>query len=58
MKTNVAIIGFMGAGKTTVAKALSKRLGREFIELDTMIERKARKSIEEISKRAPLEQFF
>jgi len=48
MKTNVAIIGFMGAGKTTVARALAKRLNREFIELDTMIERKAGKQIEEV----------
>jgi len=48
MKTNVAIIGFMGAGKTTVARALAKRLKREYIELDTMIERKAGKSIKDI----------
>ena len=48
MKTNVAIIGFMGAGKTTVARALAKRLNREYIELDTMIELKAGKSITEI----------
>jgi shikimate kinase len=48
MKTNIAIIGFMGAGKTTVARALAKKLNREFIELDTMIELKAGKSITEI----------
>ncbi len=48
MKTNVAIIGFMGAGKTTVARALAKRLNLEYIELDTMIERKAGKSIKDI----------
>ena len=48
MKTNVAIIGFMGAGKTTVAKALAKRINREYIELDTMIEHKAGKSIKDI----------
>jgi len=48
MKTNVAIIGFMGAGKTTVARALAKRLNREFIELDNMIEHKAGKTIKEI----------
>ncbi len=48
MKTNVAFIGFMGAGKTTVARALAKRLNRKFIELDTMIEREAGKPINEI----------
>lgn len=48
MKTNVAIIGFMGAGKTTVGRALAKRLNREFVELDAMIEHKAGKSIKEL----------
>ncbi len=48
MKTNVALIGFMGAGKTAVGKALAKRLNRKFVELDLLIERKAGKSIPEI----------
>lgn len=48
MKTNVALIGFMGVGKTAVGKALAARLGKEFIELDLLIERKAGKSIPEI----------
>ena len=48
MKTNVALIGFMGVGKTAVGKALAEKLGREFIELDALIEQKAGKSIPEI----------
>ena len=48
MKTNVALIGFMGAGKTAVGKALAKKLNRKFVELDSLIERNARKSIPEI----------
>jgi len=48
MKTNVALIGFMGVGKTAVGKALAEKLSREFIELDTLIEQKAGKSIPEI----------
>jgi len=45
MKTGVALIGFMGTGKTMVGKALAEKLGKEFIELDALIERKAGKTI-------------
>jgi len=45
MKTNIALIGFMGTGKTAVGKILAEKLGKEFIELDTLIEKKAGKSI-------------
>jgi len=48
MKTNVALIGFMGAGKTVVGEALAKKLNKQFVELDSLIERKAGKSIPEI----------
>lgn len=48
MKTNIALIGFMGTGKTVVGKALAERLGKEFVELDSLIEQKAGKSIPEI----------
>ncbi len=48
MKTNVALIGFMGVGKTAVGKALAKKLNRKFAELDLLIERKAGKPIPEI----------
>lgn len=45
MKTSVALIGFMGTGKTTVGKKLAARLGKEFVELDAEIEKAAGKSI-------------
>lgn len=45
MKTNIALIGFMGTGKTAVGKLLAERLGRKFIELDGFIEQRAGKSI-------------
>ena len=48
MKTNVALIGFMGVGKTAVGEALAKKLNRKFAELDLLIEQKAGKSIPEI----------
>jgi len=38
----------MGTGKTAAGKALAQRLGKEFIELDALIELKAGKTIPEI----------
>jgi len=48
MKTNVALIGFMGVGKTAVGEALAKKLNKEFVELDSLIEHKAGIPIPEI----------
>jgi shikimate kinase len=48
MKTSVALIGFMGTGKTAVGRRLAERLGKEFVELDGLIEQKAGKSIPDI----------
>ncbi len=48
MKTSVALIGFMGAGKTSVGRALAEKLGKEFLDLDALIERKAARTIPEI----------
>ena len=45
LKTNIALIGFMGAGKTEVGKILAQRLGRRFVEIDALIENRANKSI-------------
>lgn len=36
-KQNIFLIGFMGAGKSTVAEVLSKKLGVERVEMDEMI---------------------
>lgn len=48
MKSNIALIGFMGTGKSAVGKVLAKKLQRKFIELDSVIEQKAAKSIPDI----------
>lgn len=44
----VFLIGYMGVGKTTIGKLLSKELDVEFIDLDKYIESRYRKSIEDI----------
>ena len=49
MKTNVALIGFMGVGKTMVGKTLAERLNKEFVEMDALIEQKTGKSIPDSS---------
>jgi shikimate kinase len=48
MKSSLALIGFMGSGKTAVGHALAKKLSKKFIEMDALIEQKAGKSIPEI----------
>lgn len=50
MKTNIALIGFMGAGKSTIAELLALKLGKQAVELDKLIELKAGKSITNIFK--------
>ncbi len=44
----IIIIGYMGAGKTTVGKALSKQLNMPFYDLDWYIESRMRKTVKEI----------
>ena len=41
----VVLIGFMGAGKTSVGKVLAQRLGWKFYDLDELIETREGKSI-------------
>jgi len=42
------LIGFMGAGKTTVGKVLAEKLGWCFMDLDQVIEQRSEKRISEI----------
>lgn len=44
----MAIIGFMGAGKSTIGSVLSSKLGMEFVDLDELIASRAGTTIEEI----------
>lgn len=51
MKSNIAIIGFMGTGKSAVGKALAKKLGKELIEIDDIIAERAGKTISDIFRK-------
>ncbi|MBI4303162.1 MAG: shikimate kinase [Chloroflexi bacterium] len=50
MKSNIALIGFMGTGKTAVGQLLARKLGKKFVEMDSLIEQKAGKAIPDIFK--------
>jgi shikimate kinase len=47
----VYLVGFMGAGKTTVARALAKRLGWRAVDVDELIEQRERQTIAELFAR-------
>lgn len=42
------LVGFMGAGKTTLARALASRLGWKAVDVDEWIERRERQTIADI----------
>ena len=45
---NIILIGFMGAGKTTVGKLLARERGMKFIDTDERIEAEQEKSIPDL----------
>jgi shikimate dehydrogenase len=45
---NIALIGMPGCGKTTTGRALAKRTGRTFVDVDALIVEKAGQSIPDI----------
>lgn len=56
-RPNIALVGFMGSGKTTVARLLAERMGFGFLETDRMIEKLSGLTPAEIFRRKG-EKFF
>ena len=54
---HVALVGFMGAGKTTIAPKLAERLHRPLVTLDDEVERRCRDRIPHIFERDGEEAF-
>ena len=52
MTGNIIFIGFMGAGKTSVGRAVSRRFHMDFLDTDEYIEEKAGMSVSEIFRTA------
>src|SRR6185295_19041321 len=48
LERHVALVGFMGAGKSTLGAQVAGRLGRRFVDLDRELERSLRKSIPQV----------
>ena len=44
----IYLIGFMGCGKTSIGRRLAKKLGYNFLDLDTLIEVKSKQKIPDI----------
>ncbi|RKX45931.1 MAG: shikimate kinase [Verrucomicrobia bacterium] len=45
---NIVLVGFMGTGKTTVGRLLAEQTGMPLVDMDSMIEERAGKSITDI----------
>ena len=45
MSTNIYLIGMMGAGKTTIGRALARKLGWRFVDVDHEVEARAGVSV-------------
>ncbi|TMK80783.1 MAG: shikimate kinase, partial [Actinobacteria bacterium] len=48
MPRNVVLIGFMGAGKSVVGRALAERLGFRLYDTDAMVEESAGRTIADL----------
>ena len=57
MKKNLTLTGMMGVGKSTIGKAVSKRLLMRFSDIDKMIENRLNMSIQKIFEKKG-EPFF
>jgi len=48
LERHLALVGFMGAGKSTLGPPLADRLGRTFVSVDSVVEERVGRSVAEI----------
>jgi|ERR1051326_9169529 shikimate kinase len=53
----IFLLGYMGSGKSTIGKELAEKLKMDFIDFDTYIETKEKKSVSEIFEKEGEEKF-
>ncbi len=53
----IVLVGFMGAGKSTVGAGLARALGWDFVDLDEEIARRQRRSVDAIIHRSGIRRF-
>ena len=57
LNRHITLVGFMGAGKTTLGEELARRLGRVFLDVDERIERSFELTIPDIFEQHGEERF-
>lgn len=48
LSKNIILTGFMGTGKSTVGRLVASKLGREFVDMDSLIEPREGRTINQI----------
>ena len=54
---NIILIGFMGTGKTTIATKIANELGMRYVSTDDLIEKKEKRTINEIFTKSGEDHF-
>ncbi len=54
---NIVLIGMPGCGKSTVGKILSQKTGRDFLDTDTLIEKREKRAVPQIIAQDGIEAF-
>jgi shikimate kinase len=57
LRKNLTLTGMMGVGKSTIGKAVSKQLSMQFIDIDKIIEKKLKLTVQKIFEKKG-EDFF
>ena len=54
---NIVLVGFMGTGKTTIGTAVANRLKMRYVSTDDLIEKKEKRTINEIFRKSGEDYF-